>query len=74
MLKLEHNNISKIEGLESLVNLENLYLSSNYIARLENLTHNTRIHELYISKQKINTNFTFDPETTNALAYTLEKL
>lgn len=73
MLKLEHNNICKIEGLEAMVNLSHLYLSSNYISRLENLTNNKQIQELYISKQKISTNFTFDPETTDALAYTLEK-
>jgi hypothetical protein len=29
--------ISKIEGLDDLVNLKKLYLEKNYISRLENL-------------------------------------
>ena len=43
VLKLEHNNICKIEGLESMTSLERLLLSNNYISCLENLTNQPRL-------------------------------
>ena len=39
ILDVSHNRIRKIEGLENLTKLKKLYLVSNKIARIENLSH-----------------------------------
>jgi Leucine Rich Repeat. len=40
ILALPSNRITKLEGLEALENLEELYLSHNGIKRLEGVGHN----------------------------------
>ena len=42
ILALQSNRITKIEGLEDLNNLEELYLSHNGVQRIEGLEHNVR--------------------------------
>ena len=52
-LDLSHNQISKIEGLDSLVNLSTLILGSNQISKIEGLYTLVNLSELYLSTNKI---------------------
>lgn len=47
------NRISKIEGLENLTQLKELYLSENRIKKIENLDGNTNLTVLDLSKNEI---------------------
>jgi Leucine-rich repeat (LRR) protein len=64
----------KIQGLEHLMHLEQLFLADNHISRLEGLTNNRKVHLVNISNQKTKKEMTFEEETCMALAYSLEVL
>ncbi|EGV66152.1 protein phosphatase regulatory subunit Sds22 [Yamadazyma tenuis] len=49
ILSIQSNRIEKIEGLESLENLQELYLSHNKISKIENLEHNTKLQVLDVT-------------------------
>jgi protein phosphatase 1 regulatory subunit 7 len=42
ILSLQSNRITKLEGLEGLTNLEEIYLSHNGLKKIEGLEHNVR--------------------------------
>lgn len=52
-LSLQNNRVVKIENLDKLVNLTELYLSENGIEKIENLEHNTKVETLDIAKNRI---------------------
>ena len=52
-MNLDNNLISKIEGLETNVNLRLLSLNGNNVAEIENLDH-LYIEELYLSSNHVN--------------------
>ena len=52
-LYLQHNRLTKIEGLDSLVNLEFLALQGNRIRKIEGLTHLIRLKALDLSDNLI---------------------
>ena len=47
------NNISEINGLDKLSNLQDLYLSSNKITEIKELDNNVNLKELYIGHNNI---------------------
>ena len=53
-LELYDNQISKLENLESLVNLEILDVSHNRIRKIEGLENLTKLKKLYLVSNKIN--------------------
>ena len=53
-LELYDNQISKLENLESLVNLEILDVSHNRIRKIEGLENLTKLRKLYLVSNKIN--------------------
>lgn len=54
-LSLQNNRLVKIEGLEKLVNLTELYVSENGIEKIENLENNINIETLDVAKNRIET-------------------
>jgi protein phosphatase 1 regulatory subunit 7 len=50
---LQCNRIVKIENLDKLVNLTELYLSENGIEKIENFEHNTKLETLDLAKNQI---------------------
>ncbi len=52
---LQNNRISKIEGLEALTNMEELYISFNLISKVEGLSTLTKLHTLDLSNNQIAT-------------------
>jgi Leucine-rich repeat (LRR) protein len=72
VLKLESNEIVRIEGMEGLVSLEQLFLGDNHISRFEGLANNQKLHIININNQKTKQDMRFDEETCSALAYCLE--
>ena len=53
-LDLSFNNISQIEGLNSLINLTDLSLFNNEIKEINNLEYNMKLNILSIGNNKIN--------------------
>ena len=53
VLKLDNNRISRIEGLDTLHELQELDLSFNRIERIENLESNTKLTDLLLASNKI---------------------
>lgn len=53
VLSIQSNRISKILGLETLVNLEELYISHNKLTEIEGLENNTKLTVLDITGNKI---------------------
>jgi len=53
ILALQSNRIRKVENLDALESLEELYLSHNGIDRLENLEHNTNLTTLDVGNNSI---------------------
>lgn len=53
VLSIQSNRITKIEGLEKLVNLEELYLSHNGISKIENLENNTKLKVVDVTSNRI---------------------
>jgi len=53
LLSIQSNRITRIEGLENLVNLEELYLSHNGISKLEGLDNNVRLNTLDVAVNRI---------------------
>ncbi|KAJ1341956.1 hypothetical protein BSLG_003456 [Batrachochytrium salamandrivorans] len=51
--RIRSNRLTKIEGLEGLRNLEELYLSHNAIERIEGLEHNTKLTTVDVSSNRI---------------------
>jgi len=52
-LYLSHNGIEKIEGLETLCELELLDLSGNFIKEIENIGHLSNLKDLWLNNNKI---------------------
>jgi len=59
VLDLSFNRIREIDGLDSLVNLEKLYLSSNRITKIENVNHLINLKMLELGDNKIKVRFLF---------------
>lgn len=53
VLSIQSNRLTKIEGLEKLVNLEEIYLSHNGISKIENLEGNTKLKVIDITSNRI---------------------
>lgn len=53
ILDLSFNRITKIEGLDNLLNLKKLFLSSNKISKIENLNHLVNLKLLELGDNKI---------------------
>lgn len=53
MLSIQSNRLTKLEGLETLTNLEELYFSHNGITKLENLEHNTKLTTLDLGANQV---------------------
>ncbi|KAF7999674.1 hypothetical protein HF325_005523 [Metschnikowia pulcherrima] len=53
VLSIQSNRLTKLEGLEKLVNLEELYLSHNGIEKIENLEHNTKLTVLDVTSNRL---------------------
>lgn len=53
VLSIQSNRLTKIEGLEKLVNLEELYLSHNGIEKIENLDHNSKLTVLDVTSNRL---------------------
>ncbi|WPK23637.1 hypothetical protein PUMCH_000879 [Australozyma saopauloensis] len=53
VLSIQSNRLTKIEGLDKLVNLEELYLSHNGISKIENLENNTKLTVLDVTSNRI---------------------
>ena len=53
ILSIQSNRISEIEGLESLLNLEELYIADNHLTTLSGLEENRGIRILDISRNQI---------------------
>jgi protein phosphatase 1 regulatory subunit 7 len=45
--------LTRLEGLEELVNLEELYVSHNLIEKLEGLENNTKLRTLDIANNRV---------------------
>ena len=52
-LNLSHNQITKIEGLQQLVDLQQLDLSDNEINKIEGLDHLVNLQELHLTENVI---------------------
>lgn len=52
-LALQANRIVKIENLDKLVNLEELYISENGIEKIENLEENKLLNTLDVAKNRL---------------------
>ena len=52
-LEIMQQNLTMIEGLQALVNLEILYLNNNSIRRISGLDSNTKLQELYLGENMI---------------------
>lgn len=50
---MSFNRIREIEGLDNLLNLEKLYLSSNKIAAIQNVNHLNKLTMLELGDNKI---------------------
>lgn len=72
-LSLYDNNILKMEGFESLVNLRKLYLERNCISKLEGLHNCRQLEELNLGHQTLagDRAFEFDEYSVVAIARTL---
>ncbi|CUM66206.1 uncharacterized protein PRCAT00003865001 [Priceomyces carsonii] len=53
ILSIQSNRISKIEGLDKLINLEELYLSHNGVETIENLDNNLKLQVLDVTSNKL---------------------
>ena len=75
-LSLHSNMITKIENLDSLVNLQKLYLDHNRIRCLEGLRNCTQIEEIDLSNQKLprKVEFSFDEYSLAAISGSLMKI
>ena len=75
-LYIYDNYITKIENLESCVNLQRLYLERNMIQRLEGLQNCCQLEELTLQEQKLprNVAFTMDEYSLASIAGTLYSL
>lgn len=49
------NRLTKISGLDTLTELQELYLSENGITKIENLEYNTKLDTLDLAQNKITT-------------------
>lgn len=69
-LYLQHNNLTKIENLDSLTNLVKLYLGYNSISVVEGLENLTFLKELHIEKQRLDLgeSLCFEPRTLITLS------
>jgi Leucine-rich repeat (LRR) protein len=63
-----------MQGLDSLVNLERLYLERNCIQKLEGLTRCRKLKELVMNDQKNNGNFEFDEYSLAAISESITYL
>lgn len=52
-LSLQSNRIVKLENLDKLVNLTELYISENGIERIENLAENKALETLDLAKNRV---------------------
>lgn len=52
-LNFTYNSITKIEGLDNLINISKLYLNSNQITKIEGLDNLTNISILYLNSNQI---------------------
>jgi protein phosphatase 1 regulatory subunit 7 len=52
-ITLQSNRLTKVEGLETLVNLKELYLSQNFIEKIENLNTLTNLEILDLAYNRI---------------------
>jgi protein phosphatase 1 regulatory subunit 7 len=50
-LSIQSNRITKIEGLESLTALEELYLSHNGLTKIEGLENNVSLHDRSVERR-----------------------
>jgi len=75
-LYLQNNNIHRIENLVVLKRLNKLFLAGNEIYRVEGLIGLTQLEELYVENQRllIGDQLTFEPESIQAVANTLQVL
>lgn len=53
VLSIQSNRLTKIEGLDNLINLEELYLSHNGISKIENLDNNTKLTVLDVTSNRL---------------------
>lgn len=53
ILSIQLNRLTKLEGLDKLVNLEELYVSHNGIEKIENLENNTKLTVLDVTLNRI---------------------
>jgi len=58
-LYLHNNQITKIEGLENLINLEKLRLDNNKITKIEGLENLIKLKNLWLDNNKLNKNSYF---------------
>ena len=75
-LSLHNNLITKIENLDSLVNLQKLYLDHNRIRCLEGLRNCPKLEEIDMSNQKLprKVRFTFDEYSLAAISGSLVRI
>lgn len=62
MLDISFNRLSKIENLQTLLNLEKLFLVSNKITVIENVSHLTNLTMLELGDNRIRVSFIKPPD------------
>lgn len=50
---ISFNGISKIEGLDSLINLQTLELAKNQISQIENISHLSKLEEFWFNDNRV---------------------